>query len=242
MQTLAEMKSAAAKAEGDFAAAYFARFGVSRQTIFRLIDRYGAIYKNMTEVLLPTRSGRVAAACSKGCWFCCHTIIVVTAPEAFYLADFLDRTRAPEELEATKTAVRESDVRTRGKRGDERWGSGPPCPLLNQADGVCSVYEGRPLACRGAFSSSLESCKTAFSERAVNPRSLGQEPFIFQNADVLIRAMAAGFRSTGRELVKLELNAALTTIWSVENAFDLWLDGANVFASALAPGDKGPIL
>ena len=242
METIEEKKAAAAKAEGDFAAAHFARFGVSRASIFALIDRYAALYETMGEVRLPAPGGGVvAAACRKGCWFCCHTIIVVTAPEAFYVADHIEATRDPAGLAATKAAVAAADARTRGRKGDERWGFGPPCPLLDAAEGACSVYKGRPLACRGAFSSSLDSCKTAFAERAVNPRSLGRAPFIFQNADVLIQALAAGLRSTGRTLVKLELNAALVAIWASDDAFERWLAGEDIFRDARAPGDGGAL-
>ena len=242
MQDVSDKKSAATQAEGAFAAAYFARFGVSRQTIFELIDRYAALYRDMGAVKLPTAAGAVPAACSKGCWYCCHTIIVLTAPEAFYLADHIERTRDAEGLAALKEKVRAADTVTSGQPGDVRWGKGPPCPLLDTKEGACSVYEGRPLACRGAFSSSLPACEKAYAERATNPRSLGAEPFIFQNSDVVIRALALGLKSTGRSLYRLELNAALVSIWSTPNAFEAWLAGADVFQNARAKGFDGPLV
>lgn len=241
MQDISDKKAAATQAEGAFAAAHFARFGVSKRSIFDLIDRYAALYRNMGAVRLPTPAGAVPAACSKGCWYCCHTIIVLTAPEAFYLADHIEATRDGESLAAVKRSVMAADAVTRGKRGDVRWGEGPPCPLLDLKEGACSVYEGRPLACRGAFSSSLQSCKKAFAERATDPRSLGSEPFIYQNSDIVIRALAIGLKSAGRPLFRLELNAALTAIWSTPNAFDAWLGGADVFRDARATGFDGPL-
>ncbi len=242
MNDIADKKAAATQAEGAFAAAYFARFGVSKQTIFEIIDRYGALYRDMGAVTLPTPAGPAPAACSKGCWYCCHTIIVLTAPEAFYLAEHIEATRDAAGLAAVKRSVTAADAVTRGKRGEERWGRGPPCPLLDIEEGACSVYEGRPLACRGAYSSSLASCKKAFAERAANPRSLGSEPFIYQNSDIVIRALAIGLKSTGRSLYRLEMNAALTAIWSTPNAFDAWLGGADIFRDARAPGFDGPLV
>jgi hypothetical protein len=243
MSSIQTRKQAAIEAEGRFAAAHFASSGVTQDTIFALLDRYGGMYEAMGEVMLPKPGGgSVKAACSKGCWFCCHTIIILTAPEAFYLAAFIERTRTPEALAALKARIFETDRTTRGLAGDQRWGSGPPCPLLDQASGACGVYGGRPLACRGAYSSSLDACKKAFATRAANPRNEGAEAFIYQNADVVTFALAIGMKSTGRDLYKLELIAALVEIWSREDAFKEWLAGVDVFEKARAPNATTPLI
>lgn len=239
---MTERKKQAILAEGAFAAEHFARHGVDRGSVFALLDRYASLYDNMGEVVLPTASGPVKAACKKGCALCCHTIILLTAPEAFYLADFIERTRSPEAFAALVEAVRSADRVTRGKAGPERWSAGGPCALLDTREGACSVYGGRPLACRGAYSASLQACESAFAERATNPLAKGLPAFIFQNADVFIYALAIGLKSTGRPLFKLELNAALTTIWSQDRAFDRWVGGEGIFSEALAPGDTAPLV
>lgn len=229
------------KAEGAIAAAHFARNGVSRPSITELVEHYWDIFNAMGDVYLPTPNGPVKAACAKGCAMCCRTIIVLTEPEALLLADFIERTNSKEDLDKIIARVRAADAVTRGRNGDERWGFGPPCPLLDVENGACSVYGGRPFACRGAYSSSLQSCKKAFAERATNPRALGSEPFIYQNANILILAMAIGLKSAGVTLHRLELNAALTAIWSTQNAFGLWLAGEDIFKNARASGHAGPL-
>lgn len=242
MNSIEERKAEAARLEGQVAADHFARNGISRQSISSLLAHYWDIFDQMGEVYLPTPHGKVKAACAKGCSMCCHAIILLTAPEAFILADQIEKTRSKEEFEHITEEVRIADSKTRGRIGAERWGFGPPCPLLDAKSGACSVYGSRPLACRGAFSSSVQACQKAFAERQTNPRSLGSESFIFQNADVLIYAMALGMKAAGRPLYKLELNAALTTIWSTDNALNRWINGDDIFLDARAPGDTAPLV
>jgi Fe-S-cluster containining protein len=195
----------------------------------------------MGEIRLPTPEGMKAPECAKGCYFCCHTIVVVTAPEAFYLADYIERTRTPEEFTRLVAHVRATDAKTRGLTGAQRWGGGPPCPMLDLGSGACSIYAGRPLPCRGTFSSSRASCIAAYENRAASPHFGREQKFLFSNADVYTQALAAGLGRAGRPLYRLELNAALTEIWTVENALDRWLAGEDIFVSARAPNATAPI-
>jgi hypothetical protein len=66
-------------------------------------------------------------------------------------------------------------------------------------------------------------------------------PFLFQNSDIFTRALAVGLRSVGLRLFRLELNAALTEIWSVERPMQRWLSGEDIFLSARAPNASAPI-
>ena len=237
-----DRKAAAVVSEARFAADHFARHGVTRDSLFSLLERYHHAFDSMGEVRLPSPKGAmVRPACSKGCAWCCRTIIVVTAPEVFFLCEHIAATRRPEESAALVAHVRATDGVTRGKPGDERWASGPSCPLLRESDQACSVYPGRPIACRGVLSSSLEGCKSAFATRASDPRFAGGRPFLFQNSEVFLRAMAIALAAHGRPLYRLELNAALVAVWSVENALEKWLQGVDIFKDARAPGAAAPI-
>lgn len=242
MNTLEDRKAQALAFEAQYAAEHFSRHGVTRQSLYALLERYHQAFDAMGDVRLPTPAGGLAPpACSKGCAYCCRTIIVVTAPEVFYLADHIGRTRAPEPHAALAAHVRATDRETRGKTGDKRWSFGPSCPLLNEAEQACSVYPARPIACRGVLSSSLEGCKSAFATRASDPRFAGARPFIFQNSEVFLRAMAIALAAAGHPLHRLELNAALVAVWSVENPMERWLRGEDIFKDARAPGAAAPI-
>lgn len=242
MQTLEEKKAAALAFEARFAQDHFARLGVTREALYSLLQRYHQAFDSMGEVRLPSPTGGVAPpACAKGCAYCCRALIVVTAPEVFFLADHLTRTRDNTGLADLMRRVEGVDRVTRGQAGDARWGSGPPCPVLGESDNACSAYAGRPLACRGLLSSSLKGCRDAFEARATDPRFAGARPFLFQNSEVFLRALAIALAAHGRPLYRLELNAALVAVWSTPDSLEKWLSGVDIFADARAPGASAPI-
>lgn len=232
------MRAAATEAEARFAAEHFSRNGVNRSSIYSLLERYFAAYDSMGEVRLPAPAGPAPPECAKGCAFCCHTIVVVTAPEAFYVADHIDRSA---DAQNKRQAVAAFDRIFRGRDGAVRWGAGTPCPQLDVSSGACTVYGARPLACRGLLSSSKASCQKAFDERAANVRSEGAAAFLFQNSDIFTFALAAGLRAHGHVLYRLEFNAALAAVWGAENAFQRWLSGEDIFRDARAPNADRPL-
>jgi uncharacterized protein len=71
-------------------------------------------------------------ACGKGCNSCCHMNVSITSAEAERLGKAVDR----------KPILVAPQPRQRADRF-----SGQPCPFLDPT-GACSVYDGRPLACR----------------------------------------------------------------------------------------------
>lgn len=84
-------------------------------------------------------------ACRKGCAACCHMNVSITAVEAERLARASGRRKTPL-------------VSTVDHAPDEF--SGGPCPFLD-GQGVCSVYEDRPLSCRkhASFFTSDIACR-----------------------------------------------------------------------------------
>ena len=71
-------------------------------------------------------------ACKRGCSSCCHMNVSVTQSEADRLASAAGRSAA---------------ILTVSPRHDPEEFTGVPCPFLD-AQGACSVYADRPLACR----------------------------------------------------------------------------------------------
>jgi Fe-S-cluster containining protein len=89
-------------------------------------------------------------SCHKGCFACCREPVYVYEHEVHYMLGCL----TPEEIEALKPKVKiaidtleasglleEIEPKVWGWRPLNMW-----CPLLK--DGLCSVYQNRPLACR----------------------------------------------------------------------------------------------
>lgn len=173
-------------------------------------------------------------ACSRGCSYCCHMRVVVTAPEVLRIAAFVEETFSAEERAALARRVAATDEQARGM-SDEEWGRARlPCPLL--VAGECSVYTTRPLDCRAYNSRSVAACRDAFESYAewdVPVDTEHQSSYKSLQAG-LLQALAAG----GRPASLLELTAALRILLEDPYAVTRWCAGENVFAAAeLAPDD-----
>ncbi len=96
-------------------------------------------------------------ACQAGCSHCCHGPVDVQAHEVFFAAEHIQLNFPPDELAGVieRTAARRE--RVAGLLGDERDRVRQPCALLRD-NGQCSIYQGRPEACRVHHSSDAMAC------------------------------------------------------------------------------------
>lgn len=87
------------------------------------------------------------AACRKGCSHCCHIPLTISSVEATLIGVHTGRQPAkpsdPVRLDGLQDAGAVA-VATQRLRQDSMLGT--PCPFL--ADGACSIYDHRPIACR----------------------------------------------------------------------------------------------
>jgi len=159
-------------------------------------------------------------ACRKGCSHCCSQMVVVTAPEAFYVAAYL-RSR-PEMAAAVAAVARDTATLTL----EERLGRNIFCPMLSEA--ICSIYATRPLGCRGFVSTSLEACLAAFVR--------GEAPDIPMPNDSISVLYAcrmllmASLRLAGLKDGVYEMNSAVAMALSAPDAEAQWLAGKDLFA------------
>jgi Fe-S-cluster containining protein len=178
-------------------------------------------------------TGNCRTACSKGCSYCCHMRVVVTAPEVLSIAAFIGETFSVEERAALTRQVAATDEQVRGM-SDEAWGAARvPCPLLVANE--CSVYSVRPLDCRAYNSRSVAACQDAFESYVDWDVPVdAQHQFSYKTVQAgLLQALAA----SGRPASLLELTTALRILLEDPNAAVRWCAGENVFAAAELPPD-----
>lgn len=96
--------------------------------------------------------------CQRGCSYCCHVQVEVSIPEVARAVEFAKEHFNLEEFSALGLRARASAEGARGK--DSSTYPVQPCAFL--VGGECSVYEARPLACRGEHSFDVETCKRAY--------------------------------------------------------------------------------
>ncbi len=164
-----------------------------------------------------------AYQCAKGCNFCCHGAVSVSAPELFRAVRLIDSASGIDKAgvigraKARSAATFEAALALRD-----------PCPLL--VEGNCSVYEDRPMGCRQFVSTNAEGCRTAFEKRT------GELPYVpgAANAGLILRSLLMGaVASLGLKADTYELSSALVVALEQPDAEARWLAGEDVLAGAL---------
>jgi Fe-S-cluster containining protein len=168
--------------------------------------------------------------CSAGCDYCCYHWVRATALEVFAVYQHIRDTYTADQISNLHDALR---------RYREEFFSHPQgthfalgCPLL--VDHRCSVYESRPLICRGTTSLDVEACKVG-KDRPGDPNVF--VPVItplLSVAAALRQGMATGLRQLGMGGSDLALGLALLVLFDDPSAVDKYFAGENVFASATA--------
>lgn len=189
-----------------------------------------------------------SVACHSGCAHCCHQRVGITVPEALAIVTHLVETRSAEALADVRRRVERAHDRTRGLSREQRNSPDHPCPLLEE--GTCSIYEVRPLSCRGVHSIDERACKAKLhdtKQRAAYDR--GELPgHSFAEPIRAVHAVSAGVQlglseGLGLDMRPLDLTAALRLLLREPTRKDAaphpdasriasWLDGSAAFAEA----------
>lgn len=167
--------------------------------------------------------------CGRGCATCCTLRVSATAPEVFLMARFIRAVDPGLQARGVDLPgqIARADAHTQGLSEAERVTARQRCPFI--AQGVCVVYQVRPLACRGLASYDKRACAQAasgrtdsipYSEPHMNVRSLVQN------------AMQSALRDTRLPWASYELNQSLTLALRDASLEARWLAGEDVLAAA----------
>jgi Fe-S-cluster containining protein len=220
-------------------------FGTMREqpSVSRAVElaRYAmAVASEMSDGFLA-RLPEGTVACKAGCAHCCYQAVHATPIEAFAIVDHLRESLAQAELTSLAARVSDAHERTRGLAQVDRFSSDHPCPFLEA--GQCSIYEVRPLSCRGMNSRDAAGCAkilqdpVARAEFLTNPRA----GYSFAEPIRAVLAISAGLQLGLSEVYQLdmhplELAAAVDLLLSGGQALPArCLSGQPAFEPAWAP-------
>ena len=163
---------------------------------------------------------RTDIACRKGCSYCCCQPVLVSAPEAFFIAGQI-RERSDSRI-AVAAAAQDLD----GRAPDGPIKDWLRCPLLEEQ--VCSIYAARPLACHAFVSVKLDACLAAFVEHAPPdiPMPADHISLLYGCRMLLFAAQ----RLIGRPDHTYEMNRAVTVALTTDKAEARWLAGEDLLA------------
>jgi Fe-S-cluster containining protein len=169
---------------------------------------------------------RYAVACHAGCWFCCTIPVAVTVFEAAMVRSAVQSLpeeqqraiweRLEEHIDLQDQAVADADGQHRAFHHR--------CPLLSD-QGQCSVYEGRPLACRSLLSQDADRCRRLFLEGDRGDPSVAFT--LTNNAAISGIPELMITLNEGRldHYPNYELASALYTLWKEPGRFVAWQQG-----------------
>jgi Fe-S-cluster containining protein len=187
---------------------------------------------------LLARAPAGAVACKAGCDHCCYQSVGVTPPEALAIYDHLSRTRSDDELARFAAHIAEARARTRGLSTGDRFSPEHPCVFLEA--GRCTIYEVRPLSCRGMNALDAKACEARLRDPAARAAFLagGAAGQSFMEPIRAFHAVSAGLQLGiaelhGLDMYPLDLIAAMDLLMNgPESLPDQWIAGGTPFESA----------
>ena len=201
--------------------------------IFRVTD------SEIEKALIPLRQlpdeqrEKMMPRCSEGCSYCCYQWVSLSALEVFAIAHYVREHLSGSEVDALVAELRAyKDEFLRQEAGKI---FSLKCPLL--VNDLCSVYESRPLICRGVASLDVEQCRLGKED----PNSGVQVPYIgpmVQISAALRQGVCTGMNSMGLGQEQVVLGLALLIALDDETAEQRFLNGERVFVDALPPGEQ----
>jgi Fe-S-cluster containining protein len=109
---------------------------------------------------------RPALHCRKGCSFCCRKPgVLVSIPELVRVLVHVREHFDDASIASLRERARIYAERVEGRDVNRPTSESVPCPLL--AGDLCSVYEARPLVCRGYNSTNADDCRRAHADPGV---------------------------------------------------------------------------
>lgn len=166
-------------------------------------------------------------ACQAGCAACCRLAVSVTPVEALWIAARLRESQSAGELERLTARIAETSAAVSALSMEGRARVKIPCALLGQ-DGACSIYEFRPLGCRGWTSFSRQACEAALAEE--RPGQDGpMDRFALAAACGVTEGLERGLRSAGLDGGQYEFHSAVRASLA-PGAAEAYAQGQAVFA------------
>ena len=181
------------------------------QGLYALVD---SAIETMEDLWADLAQDEPDYACRKGCSWCCQQTVMVTAPEALLVAQYIRERYDAETVAKLRDRIVQNAEKIEGLSNDERLDNRLACVFLQE--GECSIYPARPLPCRGGFSEDAEYCLNLLNNReetqaavaagTLDGKFLFVPNMLFDSAQV---GMAAAVRNDVLNADPIELTAAV---------------------------------
>lgn len=164
-------------------------------------------------------SGAQRPACEAGCSYCCHISVAASFSEAYLVAQLLRESLAVGELLGFCMRLAEEEALS----SSERLKSNTPCAFLGDQR-LCSIYDVRPMACRGWHSLDVAACERGFASGdpgAEVPTIEGR----MSTASAVSFALCTAAMDAGLDGRPVRLVAAVRAMLEEPDRIHRWLQG-----------------
>jgi Fe-S-cluster containining protein len=181
-------------------------------------------------------------SCGDGCDACCHQIVGATPLELLVIADHLAAHEGTLDSLRERARILANAARTVGRQGR----SSPAHPCVFLVNHRCSIYEVRPLICRGINALDRAICETLLNDAREREtrRQRGEGSPGYVEPVHAAHALSAGLQIALFELYTLamhplDLTLAVDHILNVEPiALEIWLNGGDPFGAVRGGHDS----
>ena len=178
------------------------------------------------EAIANASPARSQYACAKGCSWCCHQPVLISAGEAITIAAHLrqeltatGQAQAGEALAARARRVGQADWDVTWLR--ERW----PCAFLSR-EGSCSIHAVRPAVCRGYHSTSRTACEDWY---VGDSHRVPIDRVSHMGGNGVLHGMIEAARNVGRDAHLYELHSSVLFALSDPDSAWRWAEGKDPF-------------
>lgn len=161
--------------------------------------------QHLSGLIASTASSK--AACSAGCWYCCHLKVDARAEEVFQIAEHVQTRFSAQRQQQVRDKVTENARQLSAMTREQQFSANLPCAFLQ--DGQCSIYEVRPIRCRTFHATDVASCKQAWEEPSNLQIQSALVPELLYTGEAHIKGSRQAFADAGYDSTVYELNAAM---------------------------------
>jgi Fe-S-cluster containining protein len=206
-------------------------------SVARVVELTRGIMGSTSQLIagLLARAPEGSVACKAGCDHCCYQVVGVTPAEAIAIFEHLRSTLSAADLERVTAHLAERFDATRGLTSSERFSPDQPCAFLDVSTGSCTIYEVRPLSCRGMNSLDASECATRLRDPEARAAFLAGAKTGHSYLEPIraFRAVSAGLQLGLGEIYRLDTRAL-----DLVAAVHLLLQGGPEVAQAWMSGER----
>jgi len=165
-------------------------------------------------------------ACRDGCDFCCRVPVDVQAHEVLFAADHIQTHFPPQALADAIDRLAAHRERNARLTDEERNVSRSPCALLHQ--GSCTIYAGRPEACRSHHATDAAVCEAHMKDPSVDLEHAYVGPLRARMFSVML-GIDEALEASGYDERSYDFGSALHEALTDSFCLARWLRGERAF-------------